>query len=287
MKLLIHWDMEGVSGLFKREQVWFWEPDVSAEDAAAGRDLLMADVDALSEAVLAAGVDELIVCDTHHGGGNLNLERMLKDPRITYIQPTGYEDGRRRWLPGLDGSVDAIFLPGHHAKAGTPGAFMHHTWSADWADFRINGQSVGEMGIEACFAGHWGVPIAFVQGDEATCAEAREQFPWAVAACVKRAVSYGRAEGLAPAAARRLTAEKAAEAVERIRRGDARPFQPGLPMTVTVRLNSPEAAARALSRPGIWARPVDDCTLEGRVERRADVVKWLIGTGLDMPERRR
>ncbi len=135
MKLLIHWDMEGASGLFKREQVWFWEPGVRDEDAAEGRELLMADVNSLSEAVLAAGADELIVCDTHHGGGNLDLERMLNDPRITYIAPTGYEHGKRRWLPGLDESVDAIFLPGHHAKAGTPGAFMHHTWNVDWADF--------------------------------------------------------------------------------------------------------------------------------------------------------
>jgi D-amino peptidase len=277
--------MEGASGLFRREQTWYWEASSSAEDDAAGKALLMADVDAVSEAALGAGADELIICDTHHGGGNIDPERMLKDPRITYVLPRGRQDGKLRWMPGLDESVDAIFLPGHHAKAGTDGSFMHHTWSSDWADFQINGQSVGEMGIEACFAGHWGVPLAFVQGDEAACAEAREQFPWAVAACVKRAVSYGLAEGLDPAAARKLTAEKAAEAVEKVRRREVRPFQPDLPMTITVRLKSPEAARKALSRPGVEARQIDDCTLEGRVERRADVVMWLLGTGLDMVER--
>ena len=31
-------------------------------------------------------------------------------------------------------------LMGHHAKAGTEGAFLPHTWSTEWADFLINGE---------------------------------------------------------------------------------------------------------------------------------------------------
>ena len=40
----MHWDMEGVSGLLTREQVWYWEPGVREEVAREGRELLMADV---------------------------------------------------------------------------------------------------------------------------------------------------------------------------------------------------------------------------------------------------
>ena len=50
-----------------------------------------------------------------------------------------------------------------------------------------------------------------------------------------------------------------------------------LPMAITVRLDSPEAAREAVSRPGrlgVEARQGDDRTLEGRVERRADGVTW-------------
>ena len=57
-----------------------------------------------------------------------------------------------------------------------------------------------------------------------------------------------------------------------------------LPMTITVRLDSPEAAREAVSRPGVEARQGDDRTLEGRAERRADVVTWLLGIGLDLAE---
>ncbi len=33
MKVFMHWDMEGVSGILSREQVWFWEEGVR-EDVA-------------------------------------------------------------------------------------------------------------------------------------------------------------------------------------------------------------------------------------------------------------
>jgi D-amino peptidase len=285
VKLFMHWDMEGVSGLLTREQVWFWEPGVRPEVAREGRELLMADVDAAGQAALAAGADELIVCDTHHGGGNLELERMRADPRITYLgRSTGYQDGKRRWMPGLDRSVDALLLPGHHAKAGTERAFLPHTWSTQWADFRINGRSVGEIGIEACYAAHWDIPLILVQGDEAGCAEAREQFPGVVTAAVKRAESNDRCSGLDPVSARELTASKVAEAIALTRAGRIRPYKPDLPMTLTVRMTRPEFAERACARPTV--RRVDETTVEGRVERHCDVVSWLLGTGLDMPDDR-
>jgi hypothetical protein len=67
-----------------------------------------------------------------------------------------------------------------------------------------------------------------------------------------------RAEPLsrAPASARRETARGVANAIASLRAG------------------------KAAQRPGV-AR-LDDHTLEARVGKQADVVKWLLGTGLDM-----
>jgi D-amino peptidase len=183
-------------------------------------------------------------------------------------------------MPDLDETVDGFLLPGHHAKAGTPGAFLPHTSSLAWLDFRINGQSVGEIGLEACYAGHWGVPLVFVQGDEAGCREAEAQFPGVVTAAVKRAESADRCAGPDPAAARRLTADRVAETVARLRAGERpAPYAPALPMTVSIRMASAEDADRAARRPTV--RRVDEVTVEGVVERRCDVLKWLNGTGLD------
>src|SRR5207244_7663898 len=160
MNIYMHWDMEGASGLFTREQTWYWEEGARPGIAEEGRRLLMADVDIATAAALEAGADQVIVCDTHRGGGNLILSEMLADPRVTYHgRSRSLRNGKSRWMPDLDESVDGLMLMGHHAKAGTDGAFLPHTWSLEWADCAINGQSVGEIGIEACFAGYWEVPL--------------------------------------------------------------------------------------------------------------------------------
>ena len=273
------WDMEGVSGLFTREHVWFWEPDTREQIAEEGRQLLVADINSALAAALDAGADEVIVCDTHHGGGNIRLPEMLSDPRVTYLEKSrGIQNGKLRWMPGLDETVDGLLLPGHHAKAGTPGAFLPHTWSLDWEDFRINGQSVGEMGIEACFAGHWNIPVIFAQGDEAGCREAEGMFPGIVTACVKRFVNPDTCEGPDAASARYLTAEKVAEAIRRLRAGGCRPFQPTLPMTVAIRMVTPEKAEAAAQKPGV--QRIDDRTVASRVDRHCDIVKWIVDTGI-------
>jgi D-amino peptidase len=278
MKLYLLWDMEGASGLFTRDQAWYWEPGVSPETAEAGRRLLIADVNAASAAALAAGADEVIVCDTHHGGGNIRPEAMLQDPRITYHERSSrtLEDGTRRFLPDLDETVDGLLLLGHHAKAGTPGAFLPHANSLTWADFRINGRSVGEIGIEACYAGHWDVPLVLVQGDEAGCREAAAHFPGVVTAPVKRAVHAELATGLAPEEAHRLTASRIGEASERLRSGrQPAPYKPRLPMQVTLRLTTVEEADALERRAG--AQRVDAHTVACRVERRREILAWTRG----------
>ncbi len=279
MKVFMLWDMEGVAGLDRRQLAWYWGEDATKDDEREGVGLLMADVNSAARAALDAGVDELIVCDTHHGGNNIVLDRMLSDPRITYLQkPRGEQNGVMRWMPGLDETVDGFMVPGHHAKAGTEDAFLPHTQTLAWEDFRINGMSVGEMGIESCFAGHWGVPVAMMEGDAAACREARAQFPGIVTAEVKQATGRETSTGLSPEEARRITAAAVTEAIGKLRAGECRPFQPDLPMHVEVVLRTVAEADRlgAMST----GRRVNDRTLAAEVDRRCDVLKWLTGTGI-------
>ena len=281
LKLFLNCDMDGSPGIFTREQAWYWETGARPEVGREARELFTADINAASEAALAAGATELIVCDTHHGGSNFIQEKLLRDPRITYLyRSVGMEEGNRRWMPGMNETVAGLLLPGHHAKASTDGAFLPHTWNFDWLDFTINGQSVGEIGIEACFAGHWDVPLIHVQGDEAACEETRRQFPSVVTTAVKHGTTDS-CTGLSPEAARRETTRGIKQSIENLRAGKMRPYKPTLPMTVILRMRTMDAAARAAQRPGVLR--LDDHTVEARVGRQCDVVKWLLGTGLDMP----
>ena len=279
LKIFMHWDMEGTSGLFIREQAWYRKKDVKREVAEEGIRLLIADVNSASEAALKAGATQLIVCDTHGGGGNFRPQDMLVDPRITYLYKSrGYEGKFLRWMPGMNETVDGLMLMGHHAKAGTPGAFLPHTQTTEWVDFSINGQSVGEIGIESCFAGHWGVPLVLAHGDEAMCKEVAAQFPEAVTACVKRAESFDRCTGPDVAAARKLTAEKIFEAIKKLRTAKPAPYKPKLPMRIALRFKSESAAEAATKKPGV--RRTDAYSVECEVQRQCDVIKWLTGTGI-------
>ena len=283
LKIFMHWDMDGDAGIFTREQAWYWEPGVREGMREEIHELFTASVNSGTAAALEAGVTELIVCDTHHGGGNLIPDKLLKDKRVTYdLKSTGMQDGKLRWMPGLDETVQALMLPGHHAKSGTKESFLPHTWTRDnWVDFRINGQSVGEIGIETCFAGHWNIPLIYVQGDAAACEETRRQFPGTVTTCVKWAKNAELAEGVDPQLGHEETAAGIRQAIARLRTGKIfRPYKPTLPMTVTVQMTTVEIANKAAARPGV--RRIDDHTVEARVARQCDIVKWLLGTGLDM-----
>ncbi len=269
MKLYINWDMEGVSGLYQRDQAWFWDrakPGAHEE----GRRLLTADMNAATAAALAAGVDQLVVAETHSSGGNALCEQLLADPRVTYEGEVGHSG----LMPSLDETFDGLLLLGQHARAGTPGAFLDHTMSSTtWFDFSVNGQSVGEVGIEACYAGHWGVPLIMVQGDEACCAEAQAQFPGIVTAPVKHGLMRFKASGPAPELGRELTARNVAEAVALARAKTLQPFRPELPLTVRLTFTSTDQAEAAADKPGV--RRVDGRTVECRVERQCDVLTWL------------
>src|SRR5207249_9921731 len=132
---------------------------------------------------------------------------------------------------------------------------------------------------EAGLAGYWDVPLLLVQGDEAGCREAEAQFPGVLTAAVKRAESHDRCSGLDAESARRLTAERVAEAIEKVRSRRPAPYKPSLPMRVAVRLTSAAAAEAAAAKPG--ARRTDEETVEWLVERQCDGGKWIANAGLD------
>ena len=270
MKIYVLCDMEGASGIFTREMAWPEKERWYLYEE--GRHLLTEDVNSAITALLAAGVDELLVCDTHSGGGNNFLwGEMVADPRVTYESP--YD---AVLMPGLDESFDGLILMGHHAKAGTQGAFLDHTMSHEaWFDFTINGLSVGEIGIEACYAGHWGVSLIMVQGDTYCCREAEEQFPGVVTSAVKQGLSRYKARGMAPALAHKQTSEKIAQAVALARKKILKPYKPALPMRIRFTAMSTSDCERHASQPGVTR--IDGRTLEGVVQQQCDVMRWLIG----------
>ena len=122
------------------------------------------------------------------------------------------------------------------------------------------------------------MPLILVHGDEAACKETQEQFPQAITVSVKKAESYDRCTGPDAATARKMTAEKIAEAIQKLRTAKPAPFKPKLPMRVSLRLTEESRAEAIARRPGV--KRIDAFTVEAEVQRQCDVIKWINDTGV-------
>src|ERR687894_664177 len=175
MKVLISADMEGTCGVVTWVQVM--PPEVarhseptSLDEYTRTRQRMTAEVNAAVEGALAGGADEVIVNDSHDGMRNLLPDQL--HPAVRFISGNDKPLGM---MQGVDlADVGAVFYTGYHARAGTPAAPLAHTWTGYVNDVRFNGISTGEYGINAVVAGHFGVPVTLVTGDEKAVAQVQE-----------------------------------------------------------------------------------------------------------------
>lgn len=239
MKIYVFVDMEGISGVsgsdFVRADGCFYQE---------ARLYYTWDINACARGCFKAGAEAVIVRDGH-SRGNHAIWREL-DPRVEIIQGVGA--GSR--MPGLE-ECDALILLGYHARAGTAGALLEHTYSsAGIQNMWLNGRPAGEFAIDAGIAADRGKPTIMVSGDDAVCREAREWVPEIVVCRVKQALACQQARLLPRETAHRLIEEKAAEAVGRA--GRIAPLKVERPVTLRVehveRLPVPRAS---LLRPGL------------------------------------
>jgi D-amino peptidase len=259
MKIYILADMEGISGIRTVAQV-----QSDSSEYTEGRDLMIADINAAVAACADAGADEIVACDTHGGGGQLRMAAM--DPRAVYETPNA-----GRMMPSLDATFDGVILLGHHAMAGTLNGFLDHTISSrHWFEYRINDLVVGEIGIEAAYAGHYGVPVIAVSGDDAACTEARTALGEVECATVKWGIGRNRARCLALPAAHACIRNAIQSALGDL--GRFAPFIPSLPATLTLTLYRSDMADEMATHPGVTR--IDARSIQRTIDELTDVARW-------------
>lgn len=264
MKIYILADMEGISGIRKIEQV---QPGGN-EYWAEGVPLMEADIEAAVAGCRAGGATEVIVADTHAGGGQLRLSKM--GGAAVYETP-GPDPAPQCMMPGLDDSFAGVILLGHHGMAGTLNGFLDHSFSSSTIfEMRLNGRPIGEIGVEAAYAGHYNVPVIMVSGDKAAAVEARDFLGDVECAVVKWGVGRNRARCLPVGQAHELISATAKRAVQRAAtRGVFRPFIPNLPATLEVTHYRSDYAEQAMFER--WWRRVDARTVRREVTSLRDV----------------
>ncbi|MEW6360216.1 MAG: M55 family metallopeptidase [Planctomycetota bacterium] len=204
MKLFILTDMEGAAGVFS------WDLHVfrAGRYHELAKQLVTAEVNAAIDGARAGGATEIVVWDSH-GPGTLNILDVR--PGVRIIQ------GRTEPPHGLDDSFDAFFQTCQHCKPHTENGVLQHAIGGGVDRFWLNDVEVGEIGLRAALAGHYGAPFVLQTGDTAACNEARNLVPEIETAEVKQGLGEEAAIHMHPIDARQLIAEKARRAMERAR----------------------------------------------------------------------
>ena len=211
MKVFLSSDMEGTAGVVD------WEQCVGdGPQAAAGRRLLLDEVNAAIEGALAGGATEIVVNDSHATMRNLPPEALAGE--------ASYISGSHKplyMMQGLDGSFDAVLFVSYHGSVGAPAGLSHTYNPRAVVEARLDGVVTGEAGINALVAAHYGVPVVLVTGDRCACEETAALIPGVRAAVVKEPVSRIAAHSLHPSRACALIREAAAAGGRRGGRGAA------------------------------------------------------------------
>ncbi|MEU3576307.1 M55 family metallopeptidase [Streptomyces globisporus] len=240
MKALISVDMEGISGIVHSS-----ETNPERYDYQRGRELMTAEANAVIAGVLdAEPTADVLVADAHGTFRNLLPEQLDRRARLVRGKPRALN-----MLAGLDEETDAALLVGYHVRAGEGPGVLAHTMNGEILDVRVAGRSLGEIGLNAAMAGHLGVPVVLLSGDDAACAEAAALIPEAVTVPVKEALGMAAAVTLHPEEARDRLRRAAADAVSR-RREIPPPSLTG-PVDVEVDLASPHTIDLATLIPGV------------------------------------
>ncbi|HEV3469521.1 MAG TPA: M55 family metallopeptidase [Pyrinomonadaceae bacterium] len=227
MKIFISADMEGVAGAVTGEQL-----GPTGFEYQRFREFMTQEVAVACEAAFAAGATEIVIADAHGNGQNLLIEKLPRSVTVVRSWPRPL-----MMMQGLDASfAGAIFLGYHTGTTNTEGVRAHTISSARLADIRLNGVSMPEAGINAAIAGHFGVPVIMVSGDDAAVRETTALLGDVEGAVVKWAYGFHSARTLTPEAARELIHDKVRRAVGRIR--DFKPYKVAAPIRLDIRFKN-------------------------------------------------
>lgn len=237
MKLFLSVDMEGITGL--PDHTFVESSKLHYERACR---IMTKEANAIIEGALENGASDILVNDSHSGMTNLLIDEL--HPEASLI--TG---GRKplSMVQSLDDTYDGVIFAGYHARAGQPGV-MSHTISLNIRNIYIDDVLVGEIGLNAYVAGHYGVPVIMVAGDDGACREAEELFPNVVTAAVKQTISRSAVKSLHPNKSKELLKEKVQEAIKKV--DQIEPFVPAKHPVLRVEFANYGQAENAALMPG-------------------------------------
>ncbi len=239
MKIYISADLEGVAGVVARDQL-----GGEGENYRRAKKLMTDEIISAARGAMDAGAEEIVVNDSHGTMTNILIEELPEEVKLISGQPK-----KLTMMSGISEEFNLVFLIGYHSRQGEKGTLSHTFSSSLIRHFKFNNRLVGELGLSALIAGHFGVPVALVSGDDTICIEGKDFLGESVKlAEVKRNLSHRAAESLSPRKACRLIREQACRAVHD--RELMKPVVMESPVTLEIAFQNRGMAEEAAVMPG-------------------------------------
>jgi D-amino peptidase len=239
MKVHITADMEGIATISHDEQA-----DYKSSEYPRMCEIMTGEVEAAIQGAKDGGADEIIVCDAHDTGRNLLVEKLDED--IEIVQGSAYDLGM---MNGITRDCDASLQIGYHSMRHTHAGTLGHTYSYDIAKLKFNRTVIGESGLSAAIAGHFGVPMVFVSGDSHAIKQARSLVRNIVGVPTKTGVGLYGVHSLTPGKAIKNIRKGVKEALDM--RSEIKPFIVKRPVLMEVELERPLMAEYASKIPQV------------------------------------
>ena len=240
MKVYVSVDMEGVACVTHGDHV-----KLEGIEYEMARKWMTAEANAAIKGAFKAGASEVVVADSHGHMRNLLPDELHEDALLVRGSPRPLT-----MMQGLDETFDAAFLVGYHSMAGTPQGILAHTYlGRSIYAVRLNGLTVGEPGFNSAIAGHFGVPVALVCGDDTVEAEVGDLMPTTERVVTKWALSTFAARNLTPKASQKRIRQGAKRALARL--ANMEPLLIEKPIRFEVDFMQPLSAHLAADIPGV------------------------------------
>ena len=182
LKVYISVDMEGIAGVVSSEQL-----GPTGFEYGRARQWMTDETLAAIQGARDAGATEFVISDSHGNGQNLLIDQLPNDVTIIRSWPRPL-----MMMEGIDSTFAAAVFIGYHASTSNVNGVRAHTMSsATLTGVSLNGRLMPEGGVNAAIAGHFGVPVVAISGDDAAVAEVSGMVGPMEGAVVKRAISGG------------------------------------------------------------------------------------------------
>ena len=238
MRVYISVDIEGISTVVNAAST-----SPQGHDYTRARRQMTAEANAAVLGALAAGATTVVLNDSH--GPMINLVPEELHPMAELIQGTPKP---LMMMEGIDLGFDAVLFIGYHARMREAGILSHTISGGTVANVRLNGELMGETAINSAIAGYYGVPVAFLAGDNEVCREAETLLPAIHTVAVKQAITRYSARSLHPAMACQKIEEGVREALADLKNKDT--YLPAGPYTFELEFIQAGQADAAAMMPG-------------------------------------